>query len=103
MAGSHAIGYQSTGYNLIATCKTEALFLYRPIISETYSYCLCDVQTETDTYELKVQTSHTQNLGSSAYTQQWVLYTWDELIMSISQVGKLLHELEEDLSRSCLI
>ncbi len=30
---------------------------------------------------------YTQNPGSSAYTQHWVLYTWDELIMSISQVG----------------
>ncbi len=48
---------------------------------------------------------NTQNPGFSAYTQHWVLYTctWDELIMSISQVGKPLHELEEDLSRSCLI
>ena len=45
----------------------------------------------------------TQNPGFSAYTQHWVLYTWDELIMSISQVGKPLHELEEDLSRSSLI
>ncbi len=39
----------------------------------------------------------TQNPGFSAYTQHWVLYTWDELIMSISQVGKPLHEFEEDL------
>ncbi len=35
---------------------------------------------------------YTQNPGSSAYTQHWVLYTWDQLIMSISQVGKPLHE-----------
>ena len=47
--------------------------------------------------------SYTQNPGSSAYTQHRVLYTWDQLIMSISQVGKPLHELEEDLSRSYLI
>ncbi len=40
---------------------------------------------------------YTQNPGSSAYTQHWVLYTWDELIMSISQIGKPLHEFEEDL------
>ncbi len=36
----------------------------------------------------------TQNPGSSAYTQHWVLYPWDELIISISQVhevGKPLH------------
>ncbi len=45
----------------------------------------------------------TQNPGSSAYTQQWVLYTWDDLIISISQVGKPLHEFEEDLSRSSFI
>ncbi len=45
----------------------------------------------------------TQNPGFSAYTQHWVLYTWDELIMSISQVGKPLHEFEEDLSRCYLI
>ncbi len=45
----------------------------------------------------------TQNPGFSAYTQHWVVYTWDELIMSISQVGKPLHEFEEDLSRSYLI
>ena len=37
---------------------------------------------------------YTQNPGSSAYTQHWVLYNQDELIMSISQVGKPLHELE---------
>ncbi len=43
---------------------------------------------------------NTQNTGSLAYTQHWVLYTWDELIMSISQVEEPLHELEEDLSRS---
>ena len=42
----------------------------------------------------------TQNPGSSVYTQHWVLYTWDEHIMSISQVGKPIHEFEEDLSRS---
>ena len=46
---------------------------------------------------------HTQNPGSSAYTRNWVLYTWDKLIMSISQVGKPLHEFEEDLSRSYLM
>ncbi len=45
----------------------------------------------------------TQNPGFSAYTQHWVLYTWDELITSISQVGWPLHEFEEDLSRSYLI
>ncbi len=45
----------------------------------------------------------TQNPGFSAYTQHWVLYTWDVLIMSISKVGKPLHEFEEDLSRSYLI
>ncbi len=52
-----------------------------------------------------LQSTHfTQNPGFSAYTQHWVLYTWDELIMSISQVlGKPLHEFEEDLSRSYLI
>ncbi len=46
---------------------------------------------------------YTQNPGSSAYTQHWVLYTWDLLIMSISQVVKPLHEFEEDFSRSYLI
>ncbi len=46
---------------------------------------------------------YTQNPGFSTYTQHWVLYTWDELIMSISQVGKPLHEFKEDLSRSYLI
>ena len=38
--------------------------------------------------------SSTQIPGSSAYTQHWVLYPWDELIISISQVhevGKPLH------------
>ncbi len=30
---------------------------------------------------------YTQNPSFSAYTQHWVLYTWDELMMSISQVG----------------
>ncbi len=47
--------------------------------------------------------SHTQNPSLSAYTQHRVLYTWDELIRSIFQVGKPLHEFEEDLSRSYLI
>ncbi len=47
--------------------------------------------------------SYTQNPSSSAYTQDWDLYTWDELITSISQVGKPLHEIEEDLSRMYLI
>ncbi len=47
--------------------------------------------------------TNTQNPGFSAYTQHWVLYTWDELTLSISQVGKPLHEFEEDLSRSSLI
>ena len=37
---------------------------------------------------------YTRNPGSSAYTQHGVLYTWDRLIMSISQVGKPLHELD---------
>ncbi len=46
---------------------------------------------------------YTQNPSFSGYTQHWVLYTWDELIMSISQVGKPLHEFEEELSRSYLI
>ncbi len=50
-----------------------------------------------------VRNHHTQNPGFSAYTQHWVLYTWYELIMSISQVCKPLHEFEEDLSRSYLI
>ncbi len=45
----------------------------------------------------------TQIPGSSAYTQHWVLYAWNELIMSISQVGKPPHGFEEDLSRSYLI
>ncbi len=45
----------------------------------------------------------TQNPGFSGYTQHWVLYTRDELIMSLSQVGKPLHEFEEELSRSYLI
>ena len=40
---------------------------------------------------------------SSAYTQHWVLHTWDELIMGISQVGRPLHEFEEDLGRGYLI
>ena len=47
--------------------------------------------------------SFTQNPGFSAYTQHWVLHSWDELIMSISQVGKALHEFEEILSRSYLV
>ncbi len=34
--------------------------------------------------------SFTQNPGSSAYTLHCVFYTWDELIMSISQVGNIL-------------
>ena len=46
---------------------------------------------------------YTQNPGSSVYTQHWVFYTWDELIISISQEGKPLHKFEEDLSRSSLI
>ncbi len=46
---------------------------------------------------------YTQNAGSPAYTQHWVLYTWDEHIMSISQVGKPLYEFKEDSSRSYLI
>ncbi len=46
---------------------------------------------------------YTQNPGFSAYTQHSVLYTWDELLMSISQVGKPLHESEEGLSRGYLI
>ena len=46
---------------------------------------------------------YTQNPGSSAYTHHWVLYTWDELIISSSQVGEPLHEFEEYLSRSSLI
>ncbi len=46
---------------------------------------------------------NTQNPGFSAYTQHWVLYTWDELTLSISQVVKPLHEFEEDLSRGSLI
>ena len=37
------------------------------------------------------QMIYTQNPGFSAYTHHWVLNTWDELIMSISQVGKPLH------------
>ena len=48
-------------------------------------------------------TYSTQNPSFSAYTQQRVLYTWDELIMSIFQVGKPPHEFEEDLSRSYFI
>ncbi len=44
--------------------------------------------------------SYTQNPGSSTYTQQWVLYTWDELILSISQVAKPLHEFQTYLISS---
>ncbi len=47
--------------------------------------------------------THTESSGSSACTQHLVLYTWDELTLSISKVGKPLHEFEEDLSRSSLI
>ncbi len=39
-----------------------------------------------------------QNHGSSAYTQHWVLYTWNELIMSISQIAQeadLVEEVED--------
>ena len=45
---------------------------------------------------LKGLSPYTQNPGFSAYTQHWVLYTWDELTISISQVGKPLHEFDED-------
>ncbi len=47
--------------------------------------------------------SYTQNPSSSAYTQLWVLYTWDELVMRISHVGKPLHELEDLSSIICTL
>ena len=70
------------------------------------------IKTESPTKHCKIGTLmekldfvfwYTENPRSWAYTQHWVLYTWDELIMSISQVRGPLHDLEEDLSRSYLI
>ncbi len=42
----------------------------------------------------------TQNPGFSAFTQYWVLHTWDELIITqyYFQVGKPLHELISTLN-----
>ncbi len=41
----------------------------------------------------QIPTKKSGKFMAMIYTQHRVLYTWDDLIMSISQVGKPLHEL----------